>query len=96
MAGLLLDLLLLLGGFLSTTTLLISFLAISVAIFSEMSFDSAAAQIVFSWAILPITVLFVAAAVCSAMHALTTFPLGSPVSALPDWTPRKLVTILVV
>ena len=33
---------------------------------------------------------------CSAMHALTTFPLGSPVLALPDWTPRKLVPILVV
>jgi hypothetical protein len=63
-AGLLLGVgLVLLGGLLPTTTLWVSFLAIPVAIFSEMALDSTAARIVFSWAILPITVSLVAAAI---------------------------------
>jgi hypothetical protein len=50
------------GVLLSTPTLWVFFLAISVAIFSEVPFDSAATHIVVSWAILPVTMSLVATA----------------------------------
>jgi hypothetical protein len=49
-----------LGRLLSTPTLWVSFLAISVAIFSVVAFDSTVTHIVFSWAIFPFTMYFVA------------------------------------
>jgi hypothetical protein len=56
--------LLFLGGFLSsstTTTLWVSLLAISIAVFSEMSLDVKATHKVFSWALFPpVTMLFIA------------------------------------
>jgi hypothetical protein len=52
--------LVILGGLLSTPTLWVSFLAILVAICSKVALDSTAARIVFSWAILPVTMSLVA------------------------------------